>query len=206
MTQQSTRLPAKSVPIQRPTREAAEQAVRTLLAWAGDDPARAGLRDTPKRVTDAYDDYFSGYRADAGAELATTFDVVAGYKDMVLLRDIKVASHCEHHIAPFIGVAHVAYVPTGRIVGLSKLARVVEIFSRRLQTQENLTSVIADTIEAELQPAGVAVMITAEHQCMSMRGVRQHGVSTITTRFLGSFDTQAGLRDRFLLLTQAPRP
>jgi GTP cyclohydrolase IA len=205
LTQSKARSSVTAAITARPTREAAEQAVRTLLAWAGDNPARSGLLDTPKRVADAYNDYFSGYMADAAAELATTFEVVAGYKDMVLLRDITVASHCEHHVAPFTGVAHVAYIPTGRIVGLSKIARVVEIFSRRLQTQENLTSLIADTIDTELQPAGVAVMITAEHQCMSMRGVRQHGVSTVTTRFVGSFDTQAELRERFLMLIQAAR-
>lgn len=189
----------------RPSREAAEAAVKTLLAWAGDDPMRNGLRDTPKRVVDAYGDYFSGYAADAAAELETTFLTTSAYQDMVMLRDMTVASHCEHHIAPFTGVAHVAYLPTGRIVGLSKIARVVEIFCRRLQTQENLTSMIAGTIAAELQPAGVAVMIVAQHQCMSMRGVRQHGVSTITTRFVGAFEKDSSLRDRFTMLAQAPR-
>jgi GTP cyclohydrolase IA len=189
----------------RPSRDAAESAVKTLLAWAGDDPDRDGLRDTPKRVVDAYGDYFSGYTANVAAELATTFETTNAYKDMVMLRDITVASHCEHHIAPFTGVAHVAYVPSGRIVGLSKLARVVEIFCRRLQTQENLTSLIAEAIAAELQPGGVAVMIVAEHQCMAMRGVRQHGVSTITTRFTGVFETDTSLRDRFMLLSQASR-
>jgi GTP cyclohydrolase IA len=189
----------------RPSREAAEAAVRTLLAWAGDDPDREGLQATPRRVVDAYDDYFSGYRADPVEALGTTFEETAGYRDMVMLRDVRVASHCEHHIAPFTGVAHVAYLPNGRIVGLSRLARVVEIFSRRLQTQENLTANIADAIEAELQTAGVAVMITAEHQCMSMRGMRQHGVSTITSEFRGAFETDVRLKDRFVLLSQAAR-
>ena len=192
-------------PLSRPSREAAEAAVKTLLAWAGDDPTRDGLRDTPKRVVDAYGDYFSGYTADAAAELTTPFEATTAYQDMVMLRDITVASHCEHHIAAFTGVAHVAYLPMGRIVGLSKLARVVEIYCRRLQTQENLTSMIASTITAGLQPGGVAVMIVAEHQCMSMRGVRQHGVSTITTRFTGAFETDPSLRDRFTMLAQAPR-
>jgi GTP cyclohydrolase IA len=189
----------------RPTREAAEAAVRTLLAWAGDDPQREGLRETPRRVVEAYEEYFSGYRADAGGVLASTFEETAGYRDMVLLRDIPVASHCEHHIAPFIGVAHVAYIPTGRIVGLSKIARVVDIFCRRLQTQENLTAVIAGTLDAELQTGGVAVLIAAEHQCMSMRGLRQPGVTTITSRFTGTFETNGAVRDRFLMLSQTGR-
>lgn len=197
-------LTQRALPV-RPSREAAEAAVRTLLAWAGDDPDRAGLLATPRRVVDAYDDYFSGYRSDPVEALATTFEETAGYRDMVMLRDVRVASHCEHHIAPFTGVAHVAYLPNGRIVGLSRLARVVEIFSRRLQTQENLTANIADAIEAELQTAGVAVMITAEHQCMAMRGVRQHGVSTITSDFRGAFETDVRLKDRFVLLSQATR-
>jgi GTP cyclohydrolase IA len=205
LTNATTAEPAKTALPVRPTREAAEAAVRTLLAWAGDDPARAGLKDTPKRVTQAYDEYFAGYRADAGAELATTFEETSGYRDMVLLRDIRFASHCEHHIAPFIGRAHVAYIPNGRIVGLSKLARVVEIFAHRLQTQENLTAVIADTIEAELQTGGVAVMLSAEHQCMSLRGVRQPGVSTVTSRYLGAFELNGAMRDRFLSLVLAPR-
>ncbi len=189
----------------RPSREAAEAAVRTLLAWAGDDPNRDGLKETPKRVVDAYGEYFSGYRGDPAAELATTFADEAGYRDMVLLRDIPVASHCEHHVAPFVGVAHVAYIPTGRVVGLSKIAKVVDIFCRRLQTQEHLTSMIAQTLEAELQPAGVAVMIAAEHQCMAMRGLRTRGVSTLTFRYTGTFLTQPTLQDRFVALAQAAR-
>ena len=198
-----TEAPRKPAP-RRPTRREAEEAVRTLIAWAGDDPTREGLRSTPSRVADAYEEYFSGYRSNPQDVLAHTFEEVSGYNDMVMLRDIAVQSHCEHHIAPFIGRAHVAYVPDGRIVGLSKLARVVEIFARRLQTQETLTAQIADAIHHELRPRGVAVLIAAEHQCMSMRGVRQPGVATITTRFSGAFETQAW-RDRFLQMVHAPR-
>lgn len=204
MTQTTPTITKPASPV-RPTREAAEAAVRTLLAWAGDDPAREGLRDTPRRVVKAYEEYFSGYRADPGGVLAATFEQTAAYRDMVLLRDIPVASHCEHHITPFIGHAHVAYIPSGPIVGLSAIARVVEIFCRRLQTQENLTAVIADTLDAELQTEGVAVLIAAEHQCMALRGVRQRGVTTVTSRFTGSFDANAALRERFVLLAEARR-
>ena len=192
-------------PWRRPSRQEAEDAVRTLLAWAGDDPARPGLRETPARVTDAYGEYFSGYRADAAAELAATFEDPAGYDDMVLLKEIRFESHCEHHIAPFFGVAHVAYIPSGRIVGLSKLARVVEIYARRLQTQEALTGEIASAIMDGLDAKGVAVMLSAEHQCVSMRGVRQHDVKAITMRLLGAFETEDAWRSRFLALVQSPR-
>ncbi len=194
-----------AVPPWQPSRAEAEAAVRTLLAWAGDDPSRPGLRDTPQRVTDAYGEYFSGYRADAVRELSTTFEEPAGYDDIVLLKDIHFESHCEHHIAPFAGVAHVAYMPTSRIVGLSKLARVVEIFSRRLQTQETLTSEIAAAIDQALQPKGVAVMMSAQHHCMSARGVRQPHVTTVTSRFAGAFERDAALRDRFLTMVHSPR-
>ena len=189
-------------PRRRPARQEAEEAVRTLLAWAGDDPARPGLRQTPARVADAYGEYFSGYNADAAAELAATFDDPAGYDDMVLLKDIRFESHCEHHIAPFFGVAHVAYVPAGRIVGLSKLARVVEIYARRLQTQETLTGEIAAAIMRGLDAKGVAVMLSAEHQCVSMRGVRQHDVTAVTMRLLGAFETEDAWRSRFLAMVQ----
>lgn len=194
-----------TLPLRRPSRAEAEDAVRILLAWAGDDPTRPGLKDTPSRVADAYGEYFSGYRADALSELSNTFEEPAGYDDMVLLKDIRFESHCEHHIAPFIGVAHVAYMPTSRIVGLSKLARVVEIFSRRLQTQETLTGEIAVTIQEALQPKGVAVMMSAEHQCMSARGVRQPHVTTVTSRFIGAFERDTSLRDRFLATVHARR-
>ncbi|HJU30191.1 MAG TPA: GTP cyclohydrolase I FolE, partial [Hyphomicrobiaceae bacterium] len=185
-------------PVRRPSRTEAEEAVRTLLAWAGDDPEREGLRDTPRRVAAAYEEYFSGYGADAVDVLSRTFEDVAGYDDMVMLRDIRVESHCEHHIAPFIGVAHIAYLPENRVVGLSKLARAVDIFAKRLQTQESLTAQVADAIELALAPRGVAVLIEAEHQCMSTRGIHKPGVSTITTRFSGVFEQDSSYRDRFL--------
>ncbi len=194
----------EALPRRRPTRQEAEEAVRTLLAWAGDDPARPGLRETPARVADAYGEYFSGYKADAAAELAATFEDPAGYGDMVLLKDIRFESHCEHHIAPFFGVAHVAYIPSGRIVGLSKLARVVEIYARRLQTQEALTGEIASAIMNGLDARGVAVMLSAEHQCVSMRGVRQHDVKAITMRLLGAFESEDAWRSRFLSMVQSP--
>ena len=186
----------------RPSREQALEAVRTLLAWAGDDPDRPGLIDTPRRVVDAYAEWFEGYDADVPRELSRTFEDVQGYDDMVLLRDIEVESHCEHHMAPFLGKAYVAYLPNEKVVGISKLARVVEIFSRRLQTQEVLTNQIAEAIESHLQPAGVAVLIDAEHQCMTTRGVHHRHVSTITTRFTGDFKTDSALKDRFLKLAQ----
>jgi GTP cyclohydrolase I len=192
-------------PRRRPTRSEAEEAVRTLLAWAGDDAEREGLIDTPKRVAAAFEEYFSGYSADAIEVLSRTFEDVAGYDDMVMLRDIRVESHCEHHIAPFIGAAHIAYLPQRRIVGLSKLARAVEIFAKRLQTQETLTAQIADAIEQALAPRGVAVLIEAEHQCMATRGVHQPGVMTITTRFTGVFEQDSSYRDRFLQMVHAAR-
>jgi len=188
-----------------PTRDEAEAAVRTLLAWAGDDPDREGLAATPARVAAAFQEYFSGYRCDPLAELGETFEEVAGYDDMVMLRDIRLESHCEHHIAPFIGVAHIAYVPDGRIIGISKLARVTEILARRLQTQERLTAEIAAAVQKALAPRGVAVAIAAEHQCMSLRGVRQPGVTTLTQRFLGVLETEPRFRDRFLQIASTPR-
>lgn len=191
--------------LRRPTRAEAEDAVRTLLAWTGDDPARAGLKETPARVVEAYGEYFSGYKADAVAELSATFEDPKGYNDIVLLKDVAFESHCEHHIAPFIGVAHVAYIPAGRIVGLSRLARAVEIYARRLQTQEALTGDIAAAIEKALDPKGVAVMLSAEHQCMSMRGVRQRNVATMSTRFIGAFATDEALRTRFLSMINTAR-
>lgn len=186
----------------RPSREEAEAAVRTLLAWAGDDPAREGLLDTPRRVADAYQEWFAGYGANPEKELSRVFEEVSGYDDIVMLRDIDVQSHCEHHIAPFIGKAHVAYMPKDRVVGISKLARVVEIFAKRLQTQETMTAQIADAIATALKPRGVAVYIDAVHECMSTRGVRHPNVSTITTRFTGVFRDSAELRERFLRLAQ----
>lgn len=188
----------------RPTRQEAEDAVRTLLAWAGDDPQRPGLARTPERVVEAFEERFSGYRENPAAELARTFDEVSGYCDMILLRGVRLESHCEHHIAPFIGVAHVAYVPHRRLVGLSKLARVVDIFARRLQVQEALTAQIANTIQEELAPKGVAVMIRASHQCMTLRAVNQPAAAMVTTHFTGVFETAESWRDRFLQAVHAP--
>jgi GTP cyclohydrolase IA len=185
-------------PYPRPTREEAMAAVRTLIAWAGDDPRREGVLDTPKRVVDAYGEWFAGYHADPSKELDRTFEDVQGYDDIVMLRDIEVESHCEHHMAAFLGKAYVAYMPTNKVVGISKLARVVEIFSRRLQTQETLTQQIADSIVDSLRPAGVAVLIDAEHQCMTTRGINHRHVSTITTQFTGVFKTDKELQKRFL--------
>ncbi len=190
--------------LRRPTRAEAEAAVKTLLAWAGEDTTREGLIDTPKRVAESWLEHFAGYREDPVAVLDGTFEEAHGYDDIVMLRDVRVESHCEHHIAPFIGVAHVAYMPNGRIVGISRLARVVEVLAKRLQTQERLTAQVAEAIATALLPRGVAVQIEAEHHCMATRGVRQPGVATITSRFSGVFETDAALRERFLRLT-APR-
>jgi GTP cyclohydrolase I len=189
----------------RPSQAEVEDAVRTLIAWTGDDPAREGLRDTPRRVAAAFEEYYAGYRLDPNEVLSRTFDEASGYDDLVMLRDIRVESHCEHHMTPILGVAHVAYLPHGRIVGISKIARVVEIFTKRLQTQEAMTAQIADAIEAALVPRGVAVLIEAEHQCMSMRGVRQPGVKTIPTRFTGALESEASYRDRFLQMVHGAR-
>jgi GTP cyclohydrolase I len=180
----------------------AEEAVRTLIAWAGDDPTREGVLDTPKRVVNAYGDFFSGYDEDPTAILSRTFDEVDGYDDMVLLRSIDISSHCEHHMVPFIGTAHIAYLPADRIVGLSKLARVAEIYARRLQTQESMTTQIAISIETALAPLGVAVMIEAIHQCMSLRGVQKRNVTTVTTKFLGQFKSDITIQNRFIDLAR----
>jgi GTP cyclohydrolase IA len=188
----------QSTPSTRPSRQEAEEAVRILLAWAGDDPARQGLTNTPKRVVEAYEERFSGYREDAAAELARTFEDVSGYSDMILLRDVRLESHCEHHIAPFTGMAYVAYLPDRRVVGLSKLARVVDIFARRLQVQESLTAQIGETIQKSLAPRGVAVMIRASHQCMTLRAVNQPEAIMETTHFTGVFDKDDAWRQRFL--------
>ena len=194
----------QSVGVRRPTRLEAEDAVRTLLAWAGDDPERPGLTNTPKRVAEAFEERFCGYREDPAAELARTFEDVSGYCDMILLRDVRLESHCEHHIAPFTGVAHVAYVPDRRVVGLSKLARVVDIFAHRLQVQESLTAQIGNTIQEVLAPQGVAVMIAANHQCMTLRAVNQPSAAMVTTHFTGVFATSESWRDRFLQAVQTP--
>ena len=187
----------------RPSREQALEAVRTLIAWAGDNPDRPGLIDTPKRVVDAYGEWFDGYDADASKELSRTFEDVTGYDDMVILKEIEVESHCEHHLAPFLGKAWVAYIPGEKVVGISKLARVVEIFARRLQNQETLTNDIIDAIEEHLAPKGVAVMVDAAHQCMTTRGVHHRHVTTVTTRFTGVFKEDNALVERFLKLARA---
>ena len=187
-------------PFNRPSRDEAEEAVRTLIAWAGDDPKREGLIDTPGRVVDAYEEWFKGYREDPREYLSRTFDDVKGYDDIVMLRDIDVESHCEHHMAPFLGKAFVAYMPLDNVVGISKIARVVEIYSKRLQTQETMTSQILHAIQDVLKPEGVAVMIDAKHECMTTRGVHHPNVSTITTQFSGVFRSDKELRERFLRL------
>jgi len=182
----------------KPTREQAEAAVRTLLGWAGDDPDREGLIDTPKRVVNAYADWFSGYALDPDEYLARTFEEVAGYDEMIVLRDIQFESHCEHHMAPIVGRVHVGYLPDGKVVGISKLARVVEAYGRRLQVQEKMTSQIADCIQRVLQPRGVGVVIEGGHGCMTSRGVHKRGVSMITSKMLGSFREDARTRAEFL--------
>jgi GTP cyclohydrolase IA len=184
----------------RPSREEAQAAVQTLLRWTGDNPAREGLLDTPARMVKAYEDMFSGYGEDPEAELGRTFEEVAGYDDMVLIKDIAFHSHCEHHVVPIIGKAHVAYLPDSRVVGLSKIARVVSIFARRLQTQETMTAQIADCIQDVLNPRGVAVMIEAEHMCMAMRGIRLSGSTTLTTRFTGGFVDNPHEQVRFMTM------
>ncbi len=185
---------------QKPTKEEAMAAVRTLLKWAGDNPDREGLLDTPKRVVEAYEEFFAGYDLDPEAELSRTFEDVGGYDDIVMLRDIDVESHCEHHMVPILGKAHVAYMPNTNVVGISKIARVVEIFCKRLQTQETMTIQIAEAITKALKPLGVAILIDAKHQCMTTRGVHHPNVSTITTQFTGVFKENPELKDRFLRL------
>jgi GTP cyclohydrolase I len=186
--------------VARPTRAEAERAVRTLIAWAGDDPDREGLRDTPKRVVKAYEDFYAGYRHAADDALERTFEDLGGYDDIVIVRDIPFYSHCEHHMVPFVGKAHVAYYPGDKVVGLSKLARVVDVFARRLQTQERLTSQVVAAIDDTLKPRGIAVMIEAEHQCMTLRGIHKHGASTVTTQFTGAFRDDPAEQQRFLTL------
>ena len=187
----------------KPSREQAEAAVRTLLAWAGEDPAREGLLDTPKRVVDAYGDWYSGYNDDPREFLERTFKEVAGYDEMIVLRDIEFESHCEHHMAPIIGKAHVGYLPDGKVVGISKLARVVETYARRFQVQEKMTAQIARCIQDVLQPLGVGVVIEGAHECMTTRGIHKRGVSMVTSRMLGSFHDDARTRAEFLQFVQS---
>jgi GTP cyclohydrolase IA len=194
---------AKTAP-DRPSREEAEAAVRTLLRWAGDNPQREGLVDTPKRVAKAFEDWFSGYDQDPEDYLKRTFEEVAGYDDMVILKDIRFESHCEHHLAPIIGRAHVGYLPTRRVVGISKLARVVEAFARRLQVQEKMNAQIAHCIQKVLEPKGVAVVIEAAHQCMTTRGVHKTGVTMVTSSMLGAFRDNSDTRREFLNMIGNP--
>jgi len=199
----STRLsPAADKSVDRPSREEAEAAVRTLIRWAGDDPQREGLRDTPKRVVKAFREFYAGYKDDPKEVLNKIFAEVEGYDDLVLVRDIPFYSHCEHHMVPFFGMAHIAYYPTKGVVGLSKLARLVEVYARRLQTQETMTAQIAMALEEALEPRGVAVMIEAEHMCMSMRGVQKAGAMTLTTQFTGLFKDEPAEQVRFLTLVR----
>lgn len=190
----------------RPSREEAEAAVRTLIAWAGDNPDRYGLRDTPGRVVAAYEEFFAGYRKSAAGELDRTFEDIDRYDDIVLVRNIPFSSHCEHHMVPFVGTAHVAYFPNDLVVGISKLGRVVDVFCRRLQSQERLTSEIVGAIEEALKPRGIAIMIEAEHQCMTLRGVQKHGASTVTTQFTGVFRDDPAEQLRFLTLVKGGSP
>lgn len=189
-------------PESRPTREQAEEAVRVLLRWAGENPEREGLLDTPKRVAAAYRELFNGYDLSPEEVLGRTFEEVSGYDDPVLVRDIPFYSHCEHHMLPISGCAHVAYLPNGRVLGLSKIARVVDIFGRRLQTQENMTAQVAEVLDTTLKPRGVAVMIEAEHMCMAMRGVQKQGSTTLTTTFTGEFKDNAAEQARFISLVR----
>jgi len=184
--------------IKRPSQEEAEQAVRTLLRWAGDDPEREGLLDTPKRVAKSYREFFRGYDEDPRQILSRTFEEICGYDEMVVLRDIPFESHCEHHMAPIIGRAHVGYLPDKKVVGISKLARIVETYAKRLQVQEKMTAQIADCIQEVLEPLGVGVIIQASHECMSTRGVHTHGVSMVTSRMVGAFRNDDKTRREFL--------
>lgn len=190
--------------LERPSRAEAEAAVRTLLRWAGDDPDREGLVGTPERVARAYEEFFSGYNVDPIDLLQRTFEEVEGYDEMVVLRDIRIESYCEHHVVPIIGKAHVAYLPKSRVVGISKLARVVETYAKRLQIQEKMTAQIANTIDEVLQPHGVAVVIEAQHQCMTTRGIRKPGVTMVTSRMLGAFRTDPSTRREFLAMIGNP--
>ncbi|MHC3941138.1 GTP cyclohydrolase 1 [Paenochrobactrum sp. BZR 201-1] len=189
--------------VKRPSQQEAEAAVRTLLLWAGENPDREGLLETPKRVAKSYKELFAGYGENPEDILGTTFEEVGGYDDLVLVKDISFHSHCEHHMVPIIGKAHVAYLPDGEVVGLSKIARTVEVFARRLQTQENITAQIANTIQTILKPRGVAVLLEAEHMCMAMRGIRKQGSSTITTTFTGEFRDNVNEQVRFMSLIRA---
>ncbi|WP_274424351.1 GTP cyclohydrolase I FolE [Chelativorans sp. YIM 93263] len=191
--------------VERPSREEAEAAVRTLLRWAGDDPDREGLKETPARVAKAYQEMFAGYEQHPAEVLGRTFEEVAGYDELVLVKDITFHSHCEHHMVPIIGKAHVGYLPEGRVVGLSKIARVVDMFAYRLQTQETMTAQIAGSIQEILRPRGVAVLIEAEHMCMAMRGIRKQGSTTLTSTFTGAFKEHPEEQARFMSMVRDHR-
>ena len=186
--------------ILRPTQKQAEEAVRTLIAWAGDNPDREGLVETPKRVVNAYREFFAGYEANPAEILGKTFEEIEGYDDLVLLKDMRVESHCEHHMVPFLGKAHIAYVPNKKVVGISKIARLLDVYAKRLQTQETMTAQIANMIYKVLKPKGVAVLIDAEHQCMTTRGIHKINTSTITKTVLGVFKTDPEMERKFLLM------
>ena len=188
----------------RPSRALAEEAVRTLIRWAGDDPSREGLVGTPDRVVRSYEEFFAGYLEDPVGLLERTFEETDGYDEMVLLRDIRLESHCEHHMVPFVGKAHIAYIPNKRVVGISKIARLLDIFAKRLQTQETMTSQIADMLNEVLRPKGVAVLIDAEHQCMTTRGIHKNGTTTVTKKMLGIFKTDIENEKRFLHMILQP--
>ena len=182
----------------KPSRKQAEEAVKTLIQWAGDNPDREGVIETPKRVVNAYKEFFGGYESDPEQVLSKTFDEVEGYDEMVIVRDIAIESHCEHHMVPFIGIAHIGYIPNKRIVGISKLARIADVFAKRLQTQETMTAQIADTINEVLKPKGVAVVIDAQHQCMTTRGTHKSESSTITRRMVGLVRANSSTRNEFM--------
>ncbi len=193
----------ENAPLARPSKLEAMEAVKTLIRWAGDDPMREGMLDTPKRVVEAYREFFAGYEDDPAELLARTFEDVAGYDEMVLLRNMRLESHCEHHMVPILGYATIAYIPAEKVVGISKIARLVDVFAKRLQTQEILTMQIADAIEEHLKPKGVAVFIDAKHQCMTTRGVHKSETGTITTRFHGLFKSSEAMRREFMMLASS---
>ncbi|MBE8220743.1 MAG: GTP cyclohydrolase I FolE [Alphaproteobacteria bacterium] len=192
----------RDIKVTRPSQDEAEAAVRTLIAWAGDNPVREGLVDTPKRVVNAYREFFAGYDEDPDQVLSRTFEDIEGYDDMVMLRDIALESHCEHHMVAILGKVHIAYMPVDKVVGISKLARVIEIFAKRLQTQETMTAQIVDCIQRVLEPAGIAILVDAKHQCMTTRGIKKPDVATITTQFTGVFAEDPRMEARFLSMVK----
>ncbi len=200
MTKHKTINKPISKPVSKPSREEAMDAVRTMIAWAGDDPSREGLLETPKRVIKAYEEFFAGYDMDPDEILNKTFEEVAGYDEMIIIKDIRLESHCEHHMVPILGKAHLAYIPNNRVVGISKLARVVDVYGKRLQTQETMTAQIAESINRVLQPKGVAVVVDAGHQCMTTRGIHKTNATTITSQMLGVFRSDYRTRSEFMNL------